>query len=70
MPPVRPVRETFDLIRLTREGYDYGKGPFRQLHGTFTVDSLTRSPGTFVLFPDLLPKVLRPVRSFPTLRLL
>jgi hypothetical protein len=33
MPPVRPVRETFDLIRLTREGYDYGKGPFRQLHG-------------------------------------
>src|SRR5215468_12793060 len=70
IPPVRPVRETFILTRLTREGNNYGKGPFRQLHGTFTVGSLTRSPGTCVLFPDLLPQVLRHVHSFPTLRLL
>src|SRR5690242_9461954 len=33
MPPVRPVRETFLLVALTIEGYDYGKGPCRQLHG-------------------------------------
>src|SRR5437870_2085089 len=31
---------------------------------------LTRSLGTFVLFPDPLPQALRRVRSFPTLRLL
>src|SRR5881296_4742107 len=30
---------------------------------------LTRSLGTFVLFPDPLPQALRRVRSFPTLRL-
>src|SRR5712664_3147035 len=29
---------------------------------------LARSLGTFVLFPDPLPKALRHVRSFPTLR--
>src|SRR5256885_3166450 len=31
---------------------------------------LARSLGTFVLFPDPLPKALRHVRSFPTLGLL
>ena len=34
------------------------------------MDSLARSLGTFVLFPDPLPQALRHVRSFPTLRLL
>ena len=37
----------------------YGKGPFRQLHGAFSMDSFTRSLGTFVLFPDPLPWGLR-----------
>src|SRR6266446_1172018 len=31
---------------------------------------LARSLGTFVLFPDPLPQARRPVRRFPTLRLL
>ena len=55
MPPVRPVRETFASYG-SRRGY-YGKGPFRQLHGAFSMDSFTRSLGTFVLFPD-------PLRAF------
>lgn len=48
----------------------YGKGPFRQLHGAFPMDSFARSLGTFVLFPNPLPQALRHGRSFPTLRLL
>ena len=68
-PPVRPVRETFASYG-SRERDIYGKGPFRQLHGAFPMDSFARSLGTCVLLPDPLPQGLRHVRGFPALGLL
>ena len=67
IPPVRTVACGFRRIRLTTEGY-YGSCPFRQLHGAFSMDSFTRSLGTFVLFPDPLPQGLRHVRGFPRIQ--
>jgi hypothetical protein len=69
MPPVRPVRETFASYG-SRQRDIMGKVHFASSTEQFTVDSFARSLGTFVLFPDPLPKGLRHVRGFPAFGLL